>query len=51
MQDKIKVHIDKMIHLMHKILLAMQTDKGKFLIIKMNNKIQIKVAEDLAQEI
>jgi hypothetical protein len=29
----------------------MQTEQGKFLLIKMNNKIQIKVAEDLGQEI
>jgi hypothetical protein len=51
MQLQIKVAIDKMIRLEHKILLDMQTEQGKFLLIKMNNKIQIKVAEDLGQEI
>jgi len=51
MQLQIKVVIDKMIRLEHKILLDMQTEQGKFLLIKMNNKIQIKVAEDLGQEI
>jgi hypothetical protein len=48
-QSQIKVPRDKMVLLEVKILLDMQMEQESFLLIKMNNKIQ--VVEDLGQEI